>query len=231
MQPIDFNATPQLFDLTHLTEDAKLVRALRACVELQRSAAADAMRGAYRPRPDALGEVSPERLQQLLQAGVDVDGIRSEREISNVIVFNDPKYADAVMSPDLAQRRKALNALVVDRVRQLFRGRPRLSVTTSGFFLYPPKGYMGWHTNAPNPGWRLYINYADEPGKSFIRYRDLEGGIHTLWDKQVNVRLFRVETARPLWHAIYSDTYRFSIGYRIRLEPSLLERLLRRLKS
>ena len=228
METIDLNSPPKLYELTELAGDPKIVRALRDCVDLQRSAAETALRADYRPRADALNEVSEERLQQLLRAGAEVEGIRKEREISNVIIFNDERYAGAVISEKLAQRRGALNRLVIDRVSRLFHPRQRLSVTSSGFFLYPPQCCMSWHTNAQNPGWRMYVTYADDPGKSFIRYQDpATGAVHTSWDRGVDVRLFRVETQRPLWHAIYSNTHRFSIGYRIRPDPSLLDRLLR----
>ncbi len=91
---------------------------------------------------------------------------------------------------------------------------------------------MGWHTNSDNPGWRLYINYAEEPGKSFFRYRDPDTReIVTSIDKQLNFRLFRASMEKPLWHAIYSDTNRFSLGYRIAMSeiPSVAARARNRL--
>ena len=228
MPTIDLNGPSKLYEVSQLSGDAEIVAALKVCVELQRDAAATALRTTYKPNPDALKEASPEALDKILKAGVDIDGIRNEREISNVIVFNDERYADAVISEKLAEKRRVLNRLVTERVSKVFQPKKKLTVNSSGFFLYPPKCWMGWHTNAQNPGWRMYVTYADEPGKSFIRYRDpATGTIHTSWDKGVDVRLFRVDTKTPLWHTIYSDTHRFSIGYRIRPEPSLMGRLLR----
>ena len=45
------------------------------------------------------------------------------------------------------------------------------------------------------------------------------------WD----VRMFRVTRDRPLWHAVYSDTDRFSLGYIVPPKRSLFERARRRL--
>ncbi len=75
---------------------------------------------------------------------------------------------------------------------------------------------MGWHTNERTPGWRLYLTVADEPGRSIFRYRDpASGRITTVADARWNARLFRITAAPPLWHAIYSETHRFSIGYKL----------------
>ena len=75
---------------------------------------------------------------------------------------------------------------------------------------------MGWHTNSRVPGWRMYLNYAQVPGKSFFRYRDPDTHeVITAWDKQWNFRLFRIDAANPMWHAVYSQTNRFSLGYKL----------------
>ena len=75
---------------------------------------------------------------------------------------------------------------------------------------------MAWHTNSGVPGWRLYISYAQEPGKSFFRYRDPDTDeIVTSVDDEWTVRLFAIRADKPLWHAIYSETHRFSLGYMI----------------
>ena len=75
---------------------------------------------------------------------------------------------------------------------------------------------MGWHTNNKAPGWRAYLTHASEPGKSFFRYRDPGSGeIVTSMDKEWDLRIFNVDPNAPFWHAVYSDTDRFSFGYRI----------------
>ena len=77
--------------------------------------------------------------------------------------------------------------------------------------------------------------HAEEPGHSFVRYLDPDTDeIVTCKEEAWNMRLFRVRGDRPFWHAVWSDTHRFSIGYRIlpgtaRPRPSLLRRVARKL--
>ena len=62
----------------------------------------------------------------------------------------------------------------------------------------------------------MYVNYAEEPGRSFFRYRDPDTGkIETSIDREWNFRLFQITPEKPLWHAVYSDTNRFSLGYMV----------------
>jgi len=83
---------------------------------------------------------------------------------------------------------------------------------------YPAVGYMGWHDDKKYQGYRLYCAYAEEDNKAFFRYRDYEtGDIVTSWEKAGwNFRMFYInpEPERLLWHTIYTDTLRISIGHR-----------------
>ncbi len=66
-------------------------------------------------------------------------------------------------------------------------------------------------------GWRLYLSYADEPGRSFFRYRDpVSGEVVTSADGRWHLRFFEVSAERLFWHAIASDTHRFSVGWHVR---------------
>lgn len=87
----------------------------------------------------------------------------------------------------------------------------------TGRIWYPENGYMGWHTNNDNQGHKLYCAFAKEGQKSFFRYRDPQTGeVNTSWDKQGwNFRIFKVQS-ELLWHCVYSETDRFSIGYTLR---------------
>jgi hypothetical protein len=80
---------------------------------------------------------------------------------------------------------------------------------------YPSNGYMGWHTNSKAKGWRLYCSHAREDNKSFFRYQDPKSGeIITSWDKKGwKFRLFLINEI-DLWHCVYSETDRISLGYR-----------------
>jgi hypothetical protein len=86
---------------------------------------------------------------------------------------------------------------------------PNNKVGISGRIWYPKNGYMGWHTNGDHPGYRMYASWSNEGGKSFFRYKENDK-IITSYDKQGwNYRLFKV----PIWHCVYSDTNRISLGF------------------
>jgi hypothetical protein len=84
----------------------------------------------------------------------------------------------------------------------------------SGRIWYPVNGFMGWHTNSNSKGYRIYCTYAKEKDKSFFRFRDINTGeIITSWDKSGwNLRMFKIGDEH-LWHSVFSETDRFSIGY------------------
>jgi hypothetical protein len=73
---------------------------------------------------------------------------------------------------------------------------------------------MGWHTNSNNKGYRIYCTFAKESEKSFFRFRDPETEeIVTSWDKKGwNFRMFKIGE-KPIWHSVFSETDRISIGY------------------
>jgi hypothetical protein len=87
----------------------------------------------------------------------------------------------------------------------------------TGCFWYPNKGYMDWHTNEDNTGYRIYIVYS-ENGDSFFRYMDpLTEEIITSYDNPGwNMRSFKVGGYnKPLWHCVLSNTDRISLGFNI----------------
>lgn len=92
----------------------------------------------------------------------------------------------------------------------------------TGKFWYPNNGFMGWHTNNAYPGYRFYCTHAQEENKSFFRYRHPEGGqIETSWDRQGWMgRIFRIDTERPFWHCVYSETNRISMGCNMEVDTS-----------
>ena len=99
-------------------------------------------------------------------------------------------------------------------------------VESSGHFIYPPTGYMGWHTNHTNPCTRLYITYASEDKKSFFRYRDRKTKeIITDYDnKGLTVRQFFIPKHKPyFWHCVGSMCNRISFGYRINPENEIIK--------
>lgn len=92
------------------------------------------------------------------------------------------------------------------------------SIIHSGDFLYPKNGYMGWHTNADTPYLRCYITYS-ENGDSYFKYRDpITKEIITDKDNLGwTIRYFDISNKSDelLWHCVYSNTNRISMGYRI----------------
>lgn len=193
--------------------DHALLSQVRACIDRQRKAAAQVYASGFKPSGQAMATVSEEALQSVLQSGRDVHGISSDSGISNVIVFGQ-HIKDAVLDGNVLTSRKVVDESVSTKARASFFSSKQLAVACSGHLWYPPGAYMGWHTNSRAPGWRLYISYAEEPDKSFFRYRDPDTHkVVTSWDEQWNVRLFEVRADRPLWHAVYSETNRFSLGY------------------
>jgi hypothetical protein len=219
-----------LYDLGEGAIGQSLQAACLDCIQTQRIAAART-RELYRADPSALGRVSPEALDSLLQRDANVHGLASDRDLSNAICFAAPHIAGSVNDPAVLEKLRLVDRLMASKVRELFATWKDLVVKQSGVFWYPPGCSMGWHTNSKAVGWRIYINYAEQEGESFFRYRDPHSAeIITLPDKTWNCRVFRVSASNPLWHCIYSNTNRFSIGYRV-LEPSFGGALLKKVRK
>lgn len=230
MKPFLSLKTGQVFfELDCLAEDQELAKAIEDCVKAQKNAAAETLRMIFKPHPDPERDVSPAVLEEILQSNKDPSGSRTE-QITNAIMFNDSRYPNAVLGEEIAVTRKRVDKMIAEKIKKIFQEGRKLNVQCSAFLLYPPSGYMSWHTNWDNPAWRLYINYAEEPGKSFFRYRNPDTGeIITSVDKKINFRLFRALRDKPLWHAIYSGTYRYSLGYKMTKADGFLRRLKRKL--
>jgi hypothetical protein len=231
-KPIDRNSLGVFFELPQLEEDRPLLDCVRACFEEQKVAGEAYLKSAYQPSPRSHYETSKEALDVLLESGVDLSDIGVDRSLSNCIVFNFGHVRDAVFDNRVADLRARVDERIQEKIRVIFQEGDRLNVNNSGHFWYPPGSYMGWHTNLRGPAWRMYVSYAEEPGKSFFRYRDPHSGaIITVMDRGWNFRLFRITPQWPFWHAIYSDTNRFSVGYKIYEPPSFTARLGRKVSG
>ncbi len=227
--PIEFGQ-PGVVDLGEAAIGDSLKAACLECINAQKQAAKEA-RERFRPDDTAMEKVSPEALNLLLSNNVSVHGLATDRDLSNGIPFAAPHIAGSVNDPEVINRRRLIDKLMQEKVNSMFSTWKDLMASPSGLFWYPPGCCMGWHTNSKATGWRIYLNYAETEGKSFFRYRDpVTMQIVTLMDKQWNFRVFRVTDENPLWHCIYSNTNRFSIGYRV-LEPSFKGALYKKLKK
>jgi len=204
---------PLYREIQNWRTDQALISAVNRCIDIQRAAAAEVL---FSPDPAASAAVSESALQEILSSGKNVHGVSSNREITNALVFNAPHIPGAVLDRRLAAARRTVDRLITRKLAALF-GTRWLVVASSGQFWYPPGGYMSWHTNSEAPGWRLYITRADEPGRSFFRYREPDTGrVVTSYDGDLDFRLFRIDPGIPLWHAVYSETNRFSFGFLIK---------------
>jgi hypothetical protein len=92
---------------------------------------------------------------------------------------------------------------------------PSKLVHSSGYFHYPPTGFMGWHTNSDYPCQRLYITYTKEANKSFFRYMKGEEMITDYDDAGITTRLFDIKKDELFWHCVGSETDRISFGFSI----------------
>jgi len=203
-------------DLTEWQADAELQDALAPIVSAMLHDEENTLRNRFQPNADAATAVAEDTLAPFLLGQAWVSDIVEDRSISNCIAYNFDNVNGAVMDDELSRTRHTLDAIMLSRARALFPGCPNLSMENTGHFWYPPAGFMGWHTNLRTPGWRCYISVVNEPGRSFFRYRDpRDGRVITSWDRGCDVRLFHITPAAPVWHAVYSETNRFSLGYKL----------------
>jgi hypothetical protein len=231
-QRLDFNARFAFREFEDWAQDEELTRRLDGCLAIQRAIEPELLRTHFEPVADAAERVSPAALERLLQADRDVRSIHKKKnEIANCIVFGSSRDVGGSIRNNAVRRQmRRVDALVSAKVRRLFRSDHAIHAERVGHFWYPPGSYMGWHTNSNSPGWRMYVVYCEEPGKSFFRYRDPDTHeIVTSYDQRWTVRLFRVTTDNLLWHSIYSDTNRYSFGYRIVRKPSPVQRIVNKL--
>ena len=222
-----------LRELDSWCQDPELVSRLTEYTQARRDAAAEHLRSTFQPVPSTRDAVSEAALRRVLATGRHVHAISHDPGLSNVIVFNASHIPDAVHDPEIRRLRRRVDETVAEKVRELAGGDASWRVRSSGDFWYPPGSCMGWHTNSGAPGLRIYLSCADAAGRSFFRYRHPDTGeIITSWDGLRNVRAFRIEPRRDLWHAVYSETNRFSLGYMVQRHGPLarLRRNLRRLR-
>lgn len=186
------------------------------CIDAARASGALHLRERFRPNPNAEAEVSETALDTLLTQGRQVSDIRSDSHISNCLVFHTTNLPGSVVDDHVRALRRRIDEVVIGVLQNAFGGAERVHVENSGHFWYPPGGYMSWHTNLRKPGWRMYLTNAQSPGMSFFRYREPKSGrIVTSMDHEWDCRLFQIRTDAPLWHAVYSQTDRFSFGYMV----------------
>ena len=135
--------------------------------------------------------------------------------------YTSKEYLETLKDDQVVGRHKHLYEFGRDRLAEqllgdLYLAFPGYDPRVSGYFYYPPGGYMSWHTNSDRPERRVYVTWASHNKKSFFRSVQ-DGSIVTDWDKKgANVRVFDVTDKEPYyWHCVYSDCYRVSFGFRL----------------
>lgn len=107
------------------------------------------------------------------------------------------------------------------------------AVAITGLFYYPPGGYAEWHTNRGDAiGWRLYYVRTSTPRQSWFRYKPYgQDKTYTAADGVEHYNMFYLDNAedKVLWHSVYSDTHRFSIGFHV--PPDFIYAILARLEG
>lgn len=106
-------------------------------------------------------------------------------------------------------------------------------ILVTGYFYYPPGGFREWHTNENDVvGWRLYYVKREEPNRSWFLWKDpVTGKTHRENDCNDCYNMFKVKSRQDgvLWHSVYSDTHRFSIG--INIPESFASKITQRLEE
>lgn len=95
----------------------------------------------------------------------------------------------------------------------------KLGIEARGNFYYPKGGFREWHTNVHHPrGYRMYFITCPEDNKSWFNYIDPKTNkVYNLPDKNEYANIFYVynDINKVIWHSIYSETDRFSLGFNI----------------
>tara|TARA_B110000881_G_C18467601_1_gene459587 strand:+ start:94 stop:969 length:876 start_codon:yes stop_codon:yes gene_type:complete len=86
-----------------------------------------------------------------------------------------------------------------------------------GLFWYPKNGFREWHTNKYHKqGWRIYLIYADEDEKSWFSFKHPKTGkLRTIADKTGYLNIFKITKNPPIWHNVYSQCNRISLGIHV----------------
>lgn len=91
----------------------------------------------------------------------------------------------------------------------------KLGLEARGNFYYQKYGFREWHTNYIHQnGWRMYFISLPNGGDGWFNMIDPNTDqVVNVKDKDEHVNIFCVDEKYMLWHSIYSDTDRFSLGF------------------
>lgn len=102
----------------------------------------------------------------------------------------------------------------------------------TGCFFYDTNMFRVWHTNKWDLlGWRIYFIKTNQNNKSFFSYLDHNNNFsyEKLYDNNLTIRCFKITSIPPLWHSIYSECQRYSLG--IYLDDDTFNKVLNKIKK
>jgi hypothetical protein len=191
-------------EIPELATNSELIRCLDQVIETLDFDPTKATKELY--RPELTNEYTESRVSEAaLRVLIDENPQKDHaQDDTNVYKFNHYEFRGANQA-----------------IAYLFTGYQG-GIGVSGRIWYPKNGYMGWHTNQASQGYRLYCSYAPESKKSFFRFRDpTTNEIITSWDKEGwGFRMFHITQDAPVWHCVYSETNRISLGYNLDLKQT-----------
>src|ERR1700677_2583923 len=91
----------------------------------------------------------------------------SEEDLKKIKV--DIPHAKDMWCYVIPNVQSASNSQSAERIASMVYPQKKM-INLSGRFHYIKNGFMGWHTNSNQEGWRLYATFCDEDKKSFFRY-------------------------------------------------------------
>ena len=124
-----------------LGENLELQRLIRECALASRKAGQSTLENWFQPNPKATREVSEEALQRLLHGGKDVSDIRTEKGLSNCLVFHTRNLPGSVIDEQVLSLRSQVDRTVESWLESLFED-DEFSIGVTGHFWYPPGGYI-----------------------------------------------------------------------------------------
>lgn len=128
-------------------------------------------------------------------------------------VIRSSPHKDKLESDRLAI--KILECVSLSRLQEWVEQQyPDYIFNISNTIIYPPGGYIGWHTNANQVGLRLYLHWVENVGQSSFKYWDGSQVVDDTENEKCFMRIFRItDAANPFWHCVDSNTWRVSIGF------------------
>lgn len=149
-----------------------------------------------RPPEERVYTTSPEKLE-IIKSSLDLS------EYSDCCLEND-RLAIRIYECSVLPELKAW-------VEQQF---PNYTFSKSNAIVYPPGGYLGWHTNANHTGLRLYLHWIEDLGQSSFKYWDGSQVVDDVENEKCFIRIFNVtDMTNPIWHCVYTNTWRVSVGF------------------